>query len=70
MLLLDDLWAYVVVCKHDYQVFATQVTPVIDMGTLRDRMVSIRDLVRFENLPNDFKILVEIYGVVSLKSTI
>ena len=56
-----------VLCKYNEQVFATQVTTVIDMGTLRDRMVAIRDLVRFENLPADFQILVEIYGVVSFE---
>lgn len=37
---------------------------VLDMGTLRVSTVQFRESIRFQNLPTDFAVLIEIHALV------
>lgn len=46
--------------------YATQLMNVLDMGTLRVSTIQFRESIRFQNLPTDFTLFIEIYALVGI----
>lgn len=62
---LDVSYAFVILLKTDEQVEATQTVTLMDTRALRVSKVHFSDHIRFTNLPVDFRILLEIYALVT-----
>ncbi|KAI1722466.1 cell division protein anillin domain-containing protein [Ditylenchus destructor] len=58
----DISFVFLALCKCGEQFYATQVQHCLDMGTMRSNAVQFRESMRFEHLPVDFALILEIYA--------
>ncbi|KAI1712846.1 cell division protein anillin domain-containing protein [Ditylenchus destructor] len=58
----DISFVFLALCKCGEQLYATQVQHCLDMGTMRSNAVQFRESMRFEHLPVDFALILEIYA--------
>ncbi|KAI1704826.1 cell division protein anillin domain-containing protein [Ditylenchus destructor] len=58
----DISFVFLAICKCGEQFYATQVQHCLDMGTTRSNAVQFRESMRFEHLPVDFALILEIYA--------
>ncbi|KAL3112900.1 hypothetical protein niasHT_015606 [Heterodera trifolii] len=59
----DSSFAFVVLCRHENTIYATQIANVLDVGQLRNNKVKFKELIVFEEMPQDFCVLIEVFAM-------
>lgn len=63
--IVDDSYAFLVLMKTNEAVEATDLYLLMDSRAMRVSSINFSDQIRFENLPADFCVKLEVYALVS-----
>jgi len=59
----DVSYFFVILCRYGEQIHATHVVNVLDMGKVRHIKLRFKEFVLFQNLPEEFKIRLEVHAL-------